>query len=190
MVAIGWGEPCCAYNLHLRLDERTRRSLSAVQDAIESPALLRVPEHALHISVAWLLPVHQEFAQAKETLWREHGPSWQSRISQVLAGFPPFRLTYHELLATETAIIALAQPRGVVNAVRAELAAALDLPWELCRGELVHTTLFRYREETARVLDRPATSLDFEFRVQDVCLVREDAFPSLRSELLGRYRLD
>lgn len=188
MADVRWGQHCRAYNLHIRPDRLTRQRLVAVQDAIQrqEQGLLRVPEHALHISLAWLLPVHEEFARPKDDLWQQHGPAWWARTRQILTGFQPCRVGYRQLVSTATAIIALVQPTDALNAIRARLAAALDVDWDLCRGELVHTTLFRH-ESPARPAD-PAP-LDIELAVEEICLVREDVFPSLQVEILDRCRL-
>lgn len=190
-----WKEACCAYNVCIRPDRQAMQQLAEVQDSIlrlES-ALLRVPEHALHISVAWLLPVHEQFPVAKEVMWKDRGASWWEKTCQILAEFGPFTLRYTSIVATDAAIIALAEPTDVLRTVRKEIAAALALPWDLFRGDLTHTTMFRYGQplvQPARLLAKLArTALSIELPVDQVYLVREDIFPSLEVEVLSRFRL-
>jgi hypothetical protein len=75
-----WDRPCLAYNACVRPGPAAAAALSAVQEgALDlEPSLLRVPARALHASLAWLLPVHQEFGRPKDELWQRHGPSCTS----------------------------------------------------------------------------------------------------------------
>lgn len=190
-----WEQPCCAFNLHIRPDSRARRQLAMAQAAIlcREPGLLRVPEHALHVSVAWLLPVHEQFTQGKEALWSERGAAWWEAACQVLTRLGSFTLRYGDIVATDSAIIALAEPGDVLRRVRTELSAALGLPWDLFRGDLTHTTMFRYGQPLADpgglLSCLHETALGIEFPVEEVYLVREDVFPSLRAEVLASIRI-
>ena len=73
-----WGRPCLAYNLIIRPDAAARRSAGGVQELLlrREPALLAVPQEALHVSAAWLIPVHQDRHLPKDEFWELHGPSW------------------------------------------------------------------------------------------------------------------
>jgi hypothetical protein len=72
-----WGQPCLAYNLYVQPGPAASAGLSAIQDSVLAmePSLLRVPAHALHANVSWLLPAHQDFGRPKPELWQEHGPT-------------------------------------------------------------------------------------------------------------------
>jgi hypothetical protein len=189
-----WKEACCAYNLHIRPGRHARQRLAEIQDSILrlEPTLLRVPEHALHISVAWLLPVHEQFPVAKEVLWEDRGAAWWEKTRQVLGRLGPFTLRYTSVLATASAIIALAEPTDVLRTVRREIAAALGLRWDLFRGDLTHTTMFRYGQPLAQptrlLTELAGAALCIELPVDQIYLVREDIFPSLEAEVLSRFQ--
>lgn len=191
-----WDRPCRAFNLQISLPAPVTSALGAVQDAIAAaePALLRVPRHALHSMVAWLVPERLAVPAAeKERRWQQYGPRWREAIAVEVAGLGPFRLRYAEVVATDSAIIALAWPAGPVNRVRRALAGQPGLESGLSSGELVHTTLFRYREPLADPagLLKLIGGLDVatEFTVGEFVLVRDRVFPSISTDVLDGFRL-
>jgi hypothetical protein len=191
-----WNRPCRAFNLQIRPPAPVTAALEAVQDIIAAaePALLRVPRHALHCMAAWLVPVELGVPPGeKEGLWRQHGARWREAITAGLATQGPFRLRYAEVVATGSAVIALAWPAGPVNRLRRALAGQPGMPGRLSSGDLVHTTLFRYRAplaDPAGLLER-AAGLDVaaEFTVGEFMLLRETVFPSIGSDVLDRFPL-
>jgi hypothetical protein len=191
-----WGRPCRAFNLQIRPPAPATAALEAAQDIIAAaePTLLRVPRHALHSMAAWLVPVELDVPPAeKEHLWQQHGELWREAITAGLATQGRFRLRYAEVVATGSAVIALAWPAGPVNRLRRALAGQPGMPPRLSSGDLLHTTLFRYREpltDPAGLLDRIA-GLDVatEFTVREFVLLRETVFPSIGSDVLDRFPL-
>src|SRR5215472_11328210 len=141
-----WGQPCRAYNVCIWPDPPAAAALAALQArALRlEPALLRVPEQALHANLAWLLPVHQEFDRPKDELWQLYGPEWMSILDRILSATESFRLRFRHLVATDSAIIAVAEEPNRISALRRKLMPALSVPGSLSAGDLVHTTLFRY----------------------------------------------
>lgn len=192
-----WGQPCSSCLLCVRPGPAARAALAAVQDKVAGPehSLLRVPPAALHFSVAWLLPVHMEFSRAKDDLWAEHGPGWLAGITDVLRSVPPFTLRLCQLVATDTAVIAVAAAPNPVTAIRARLGRRLSRPHKLpvSRGDLVHTTLFRYggalREPPSFLVRVAAAGIDAEIPVHEIVLVREHLFPSLGFKAVHRFAL-
>jgi hypothetical protein len=188
-----WGRPCLGYNLCLRPAPAAAAGFSAVQQPLlaAEPSLLRVPEQALHANVSWLLPVHREFGRPKDELWRRHGAGWLAIVGSALAAAAvPYPLRYRHLVATDAAIIAVADEPNFISALRRELATALPVPGGLSAGQLVHTTLFRYLEplrDPGSLLARLAAA---EFLVTvdvpELLVVRERVFPSLDYEVIRR----
>jgi hypothetical protein len=86
-------------------------ALATIQESTlrREPSLLRAPAPALHASLAWLLPVHQEFDRSKDELWQRHGLKWMSVLTGVLGTTQSLRLCYRHLVATASAIIAVAR---------------------------------------------------------------------------------
>lgn len=191
-----WGQPCRAFNLYIVLEQAAVAALGELQRELLAlePSLLVVPESAMHVSVAWLIPVHQEdTAASKDAQWARHGQRWCGEIRAALADLAPFDLAYTSLIATDNAIIASAEPRDTVNMLRCELVKRLTLADDLNRGELVHTTLLRYSAPLAqpeRLLQRlSAMHVYIGARVSELTVVREEIFPSLQTQVLDRYRL-
>ena len=112
----------------------------------------RIPARALHANLVWLLPVHQEFDRPKDQLWQRHGPQWLAILDGIVGRAQSFPLCFRHLVATDSAVIAVAEEPNRLSALRRELKSALRVPGSLSSGELVHMTLFRY----ARPLRDPA----------------------------------
>lgn len=189
-----WGRPCLSYFVCIRPDAAARDGLSSIQDAVGAQeSLLRVPPEALHVSVAWLLPVQQEFARPKAELWAEHGPEWLVFLAETLGRLPVFRLSFTSLVATDSAVIAVAAAPNQAGVLRQRIVAGLQVPWRMSTGELVHTTLFRYRAELAdprSFLRRVGEiEVDVDLSVAEVLVVREPLFPSLANEVVHRFTL-
>jgi hypothetical protein len=106
-----WGQPCLAYNACIRPGPAAAAALATIQESTlrREPSLLRAPAPALHASLAWLLPVHQEFDRSKDELWQRHGLKWMSVLTGVLGTTQSLRLCYRHLVATASAIIAVAR---------------------------------------------------------------------------------
>jgi hypothetical protein len=190
-----WGQPCLAYNVGVRPGPAAAAALSAIQESTLSlePSLLRVPVPALHANLAWLLPVHQEFDRPKDDLWQRHGSEWMTVLTGILGTTGSFRLCYRHLVATDSAIIAVADEPNRISALRRELMPILPVPGSLSAGELVHTTLFRYarpfRDPASVVRWLAATEFHIDVDVSEFVVVRERTFPSLDYEILHRLTL-
>jgi hypothetical protein len=191
-----WGTPCRAFNLCIDLGDAVRRALSDVQDtiAVAEPSLLRVPQPAMHMSVAWLLPVHLELSAAeKEDLWAANAQDWLAGIAGELTGLRRFRLCCSRVVATESAVIALAWPTGQINELRRKLSRRLRIPGDVSTGDLLHTTLFRYTGPVGdpRALITAAASIDvqIEVPVTELLVIRERVFPTLESDIPHRFPL-
>lgn len=187
-VADRWGKPCHAFNVHIEPSAAARAGLGRLQDILEEvgPSMLRCPESALHVSVAWLLAVHVDYGEPKQAIWLRHGDEWVAELGQIATEHEPFDLDYRWLVATDSAVIAVAEPITPVRGIRADIAARLSLP-ELTKNSaaIVHTTLFRFGSplsQPERLLS-VAESLHFSvpFRVEQLIVSEELTFPSLHT---------
>ncbi|HEX2183325.1 MAG TPA: hypothetical protein VHH10_13665, partial [Rubrobacteraceae bacterium] len=143
-----WARSCRGYNVQIELDPRTRSSLEKVQQSLYQvePNLLACPQQTLHVSIAWLLAVHASYPVPKDSLWERHGEQWTAELRRIAAQSTGFRITYEHVVATDSAVIALAEPTEPVNRIRGMMREGLRLPSETRNeADLVHTTLFRYR---------------------------------------------
>jgi hypothetical protein len=193
-IASRWGQPDLGYILLFRPDPAASAALAALQDTVlaAEPSLLRQPEAQLHASIAWLLQVRREFGQPKETIWAEQGESWLKAITEVTDATRPMRLRYHRLVATDSAVIAVAQEPNPMAKFRREITRALGLPWPITYTSLglVHSSLLRYRQplaDPAGLLARlAALPVSIETEVTELLMVREFTFPTLDYEILRR----
>lgn len=191
-----WAQPCRAYNVQIELDPHSQASLAKIQQSLhqEEPNLLVCPEQTLHVSVAWLLAVHASYPIPKDSLWERYGEEWMAELSSIAAGSTGFRITYEHVVATDSAVIALAQPSEPVNCIREIIRERLRLPSETRNeADLVHTTLFRYRgalsdpEKFLAMLENISVSVTAE--VEELVVSKELVYPSLETEVLAHFPL-
>jgi hypothetical protein len=191
-----WAQPCRAYNVQIELAPRTRSSVENIQQSLyqAEPNLLVCPEQTLHVSLTWLVAVHASYQVDKDSLWERHGEEWMAELKRIAAQRTGFRITYKHVVATDSAVIALAQPSEPVNRIREMIRGRLRLPSETRNeADLVHTTLFRYRgalsdpEKLLAMLED--TSADATAEVEELVVSKELVYPSLEAEVLGRLPL-
>jgi 2'-5' RNA ligase len=191
-----WAQPSRGYNVHIELDPRTRSSLEKIQQSLyqAEPNLLVCPEKTLHVTLAWLLAVHVSYPVDKDSLWKRHAEEWMAQLRSIAAQSAGFRITYEHVVATDSAVIALAQPSEPVNRIREMIREHLRLPAETRNeADLVHTTLFRYggalcdpQKLLAMLKD---TSVDATAEVEELVVTKELVYPSLEADVLGRLPL-
>ena len=191
-----WARPCRAYNVQIELDTRARSSLERTQRRLKraEPNLLVCPRDTLHVSVAWLLAVHAGYPVPKDTLWERHGREWITELRRIAAGSAGFRVSYERVVATDSAVIALARPTGPVNRIRGMVRERLRLPPETRNGaDLVHTTLFRYRgplsDPETFLAAIEGTTVDATAEVDELVVSKELVYPSLETAVLARLPL-
>jgi 2'-5' RNA ligase len=191
-----WAQPSRGYNVHIELDPRTRSSLEKIQQSLyqAEPNLLVCPEKTLHVTLAWLVAVHVSYPVDKDSLWKRHGEEWMAQLRRIAARSAGFRITYEHVVATDSAVIALAQPSEPVNRIREMIRQRLRLPAETRNeADLVHTTLFRYRGalcDPQKLLAKlEDTSVDATAEVEELVVSKELVYPSLEAEVLGRLPL-
>ena len=191
-----WARPCRGYNVQIELAPRTKSSLGKIQQSLKQaePSLLVCPPKTLHVSLAWLVAVHVSYAVAKDYLWELHGEEWMAELRRIAAQSTVFRITYEHVVATDSAVIALARPSEPVNRIREMIRESLRLPPETRNeADLVHTTLFRYRGALSDPKEFLATlegmSADTTAEVRELIVSKELVYPSLEAEVLGRLPL-
>ena len=191
-----WARPCLAYNVQIELDPSAKASLGKAQQSLHQaePSLLACPQESLHVSVAWLLAVHASYPVPKDSLWECHAEEWTTELNRIAAESAAFRITYREVVATDSAVIALAEPVERVNRIRQMIRERLRLPSETRNeADLVHTTLFRYRrplsdpEKFLAMLED--TSAGAAAEVDELVVSKELVYPSLEAEVLARLPL-
>ena len=110
-----WARPCRAYNVQIGLDPSSKASLERTQQALKraEPTLLACPRQTLHVSIAWLLAVHASYPVPKDLLWESHKGGWTGELSRIAAQNTGFEITYEHVVATDSAVIALAGRPGL-----------------------------------------------------------------------------
>jgi hypothetical protein len=191
-----WARPCRAYNVQIELDPHTKAALGRTQQSLKQaePTLLVCPQETLHVSVAWLLAVHVSYPVAKDSLWECNEEEWTTELDRIAAQCLSFRIAYESVVATDSAVIALAEPTEPVNRIRQLIRERLRLPSETRNeADLVHTTLFRYSgplsdpEKFLAVLED--TSAEATASVDKLVISKELVYPSLEAEVLARLPL-
>ena len=191
-----WARPCLAYNVQIELDPRAKASLGKVQQSLHQaePNLLACPPESLHVSVAWLLAVHVNYPADKDSLWERYGEEWTTELNRIAAESLSFRIAYERVVATDSAVIVLAEPTEPVNRIRRMIRERLRLPSETRNeADLVHTTLFRYRgplsdpEKFLAMLDD--MSADAAAEVVELVASKELVYPSMEAQVLARLSL-
>jgi hypothetical protein len=191
-----WAQSCRAYNVQIELDPAARASLERIQQNLKraESSLLVCPGTTLHVSVAWLLAVHAGYSAPKDSLWERHADEWTSELHRIAAESKAFGITYEHVVATDSAVIALARPTGPVNQIRRMIGERLSLPPETRNeADLVHTTLLRYggslsdpEQFLAMVEDESANATS---QVDELAVSKELMYPSLETEVLERLPL-
>ena len=191
-----WARHCQAYNVHIQLARRSQATLGQIQKSLkrEEPNLLVCPEQTLHVSVAWLLAVHASYSVSKDVLWERHGQEWRTELRRIAAQSAAFRISYGHVVATDSAVVALAEPTGPVNRIRRMIQDRLRLPPETRNeADLVHTTLFRFGgalHDPARFLAAlENTRVEVAVEVEELVVSKELVYPSLQTEVLERLPL-
>jgi hypothetical protein len=191
-----WGQPCEVYNAFLRPDPAGRDELAAIQEeALRlEPGLLRIPPGSLHLTAIFLLGLYDEFDRPRAELWSEHGPRWLDQLRDMTAATQPFELCFRNLVATDAAIIAVADEPNGVTALRQAAEPVLDRLSDFRYDQpIVHMTLFRYRQP----LRDPAGLLawlagaggEARVRVAELLVAREHTYSFLGYDVLRRLPL-
>lgn len=118
----------------------------------------------------------------------------KKELTRIAAQSTGFRITYEHIVATDSAVIALAEPAGPVNRIRKMIRERLRLPSKTRdEADLVHTTLFRYRgslsdlEKFLAVIED--TSAEATAKVEEMVVSKELVYPSVETEVLARLPL-
>jgi hypothetical protein len=191
-----WAKPCSAYNVHAELTPKCRLEFAQAQERllVLGPGLLCCPPETLHVSVACFLAAREDYDVSKDLLWARHGAEWTERLREIVADLPPFKITFTHLLATDAAVVAVAQPRDEIGTVRGcvtSILSALGLP--SFQPSIVHSTLLRYESpdfdhERLRELAESIQVGNAVF-VDSLVISREVVYPSLVTEEVDRLVL-
>lgn len=185
-----WGQPCLAYNVQILLPLTMQQMLVNLQEDIhhqEAESLQRCPAHALHVSVASLVPVRAEGSrQDKEAQWQSIQHDSQAALHKIAKTTRAFQVRFCGVIATRGAIIAVATDDGHMQAIREKLCKYV--PLRSTPINIIHSTLFRYRArlvDPQRLLASLQTmTLNQPFIVDELQIRRENVYPSLDSDLV------
>jgi len=187
-----WGQPCSAYHLQYRFSDAALRQISVIQDKLENVVggLRRVPQSAIHLTVITLL--HSQLGFEADEMWLQNRERWTHGLLQVSASAQPVSLRLDTVKAFDTAIVLMTANCAGLQTLRQTIVEELALPRAASVPHIAHTSLFRYETLDIAEHQRPeslisASALDIQ--ISEVLLVRETRYPSLESEILGRFRL-
>jgi hypothetical protein len=152
-----------------------------------------MPTDALHTIAAFLLPGSAEFDRPKDELWHQNGSRWLAQLEELAAATPRFSLAFRRVVATDVAIIAVAEEPNGLMAFRRRLLTVMDVPGNSHRYDHVHATLLRYsaplRDPAALLELAAASNVQAEFDVTELVVAREHTFPFLGYDVLRRLVL-
>jgi hypothetical protein len=192
-----WSKPCLAYNLHAELDVPCREDLAGVQEKVLdelSWGALRCPASSLHLSVATILSVRQDYGTTKDLIWASWGRKWSASLREFAAGLQPFVVRFTTVQVSTAAVIALADPVPEVALVRAratELLSGAGL--QAGQPSILHCTLVRYAASGldlgAVARSAAAIKLRAQTVVTSLVIRKELVYPNLVNDTLERLHL-
>lgn len=189
-------KPCLAYNLHAELDAQCREDLADVQERLHRPSwgALRCPAPSLHLSVATILSVRQDYGTPKDLIWESWGRKWSASLRELAAGLQPFVVRFTSLQVSTAAVIAIADPVPEVGLVRARAKELLsEAGLQAGQPSILHSTLVRYatsgQDLGAVARSAQAVELRAQTVVTSLVICKELVYPNLVSETLDRLQL-
>jgi hypothetical protein len=191
-----WSKPCVAYNLHAELDNGCRQDLVNALDRLRLPGswTLPCPPASLHISVARVLSVREDYGTSKDLIWARWATQWCDSLAGLAAALQPFVVRFARLEVSTAALIAVAEPVPEVDKVRRRASQLLSRAGlEPRQPSIVHCTLARFgasgRDLTALARSARSARLSTETRVEHLVLSKELVYPNLVNEGLARLPL-
>lgn len=189
-----WLQACLAYNLQIAVaPEPAQRLCEVVSGIVESePALLACPPATYHLSVLNLLPVRDPDMDAKQRAWEINGARWHELAEVEIRRHSQYEIRLTSLVATRSALIAVAVDSPPTVELRRSLTKSLGLDLGPV-PELTHVTLARYRGAFSaphQLLDQvEQVRFDVPITVDRLRLVRERVYPSVDLDLIAELPL-
>jgi len=186
-----WNKKCEGYNIQVLLkDLQGIDQFAECQNNIwvgESENLYQCPISSLHISIAWIVAVQQNYSRDRNQIWMECKTVVLDQLKDLAINFRRFRVRYTGLVATDTAVIAVGEDDGTIAKIREEIARNVDIPPETTNGSnIIHTTLFRYRNNLSNPSEflRKVNKfpLDVSFDIDHLAVEQELVYPSIVSK--------
>jgi 2'-5' RNA ligase len=191
-----WSEPCLAYNVQAELEAACRADLAEVQQRLHgtTSGTLVCPPASLHLSVATILSVRENYGTPKDVIWAHWGERWCDGLRELAAGLRPFVVHFDKLVVSKAAVIAVAAPVPEVDVIRAGAERLVSLAgFRADQPSIVHCTLLRYATSgldlEALARSAAAVELGTETVVTSVVVCKELVYPSLVTEAVQRFRL-
>lgn len=192
-----WNNNCLGYNIQFVLPTDVCDQLKIVQQKIletEPNSLYCCPEDSLHIAISWILATRNNYQKPKDEWWKIIGKDCKSGLDKISTESSKFVVNFTNIVATNTAIIALAYDNGEMAKLRQKINTLLPIPIETeNKAEIIHSTLFRY----AKPLNNPqlllkvidGMQLNIPVVIDSLVIRKELIYPSLKSEPLCSVKL-
>jgi len=180
-------QPCFAVNVQIVPSRIIRDRVAEIQEQVLRAValdLFRIPLESLHVSVFPLLWARGTYSRDPRELWDALSREWLQGVARACDGISPFELRFSALVATDLAVILVADEPAELRSVRDALqASGSSLGIRVSRPRIVHMTLFRYRAVVSlREVTRSLQPISFEpvrWTVEGVSVRRENVYPSL-----------
>lgn len=182
-----WSQPLISYTVMAMLQPAARAACLDVLQQVSTIAggadhLLIAPPETFHLSLYAIAPVRSDFD--KDAWWQIHGAQALAVFRRWCDTQPAARLTFRELRATSTAVIAVAAPQDAVWSLRRALRAEVPQPpGGTPNYDMIHMTLARYARPEKLPVDFAARvaalPLQLDVDLNAATLMRETAYPLL-----------
>lgn len=192
-----WAQPVLSYTVASFAPPSLQQAAQPVQKALATIAggadrLHLAPSPSLHISLYGIAPVRSDFD--KEAYWRQEGAAALAELARFCASQPPITLRLHQLRATATAVIAVAESNEAIWDLRRRMAKILPPPpGGAVQYDLIHMTIARYAQAAALPADFAgriaALPIDLLFPIETILVMRETIYPSLAYDTVAAHAL-
>ncbi len=191
------GKNCLGYNIQYVFSKDQLSIFDHLQQQIskpEFPNLYQLPEQSLHISIAWILATRTDYGRQKDLIWQEIKDKCCFELDTISKTFQKFVVTFQDIIATDSAIILVAQDHGEMSELRTKISTQLPIPQMTNnKAEIIHATLFKYTSP----LNDPKSFLehisnihvDLPVTINSMLIRKELVYPSIKSELVFSTQL-
>jgi len=190
-----WLRKCLAVNIQYGFDSVTRGKLNELQSIIlqkTGESLLVCPPESLHISIAFILNVKDNRYIDKENTWNEIREECFVKLENIACEQHAISISFNKLVATDSAVIVVAPDSGEINELRRRIKQIEPIgKWARNNAEIVHTTLFRYKEKlkAPQIFQEKLTGcvVNIPLVIKRYDVIKELRYPSIETEVLGSF---
>ncbi|HUB70622.1 MAG TPA: 2'-5' RNA ligase family protein [Acidimicrobiales bacterium] len=189
-----WMKPSRAYNLHAEVGPGCLERFTELQRSFHRAGTVVCPPESLHLSVATLLSVREDYGAPKDLIWSRWGAEWVEDLRALAGSLRPFEVNFNSLRVSQAAVFAAASPVQEVDQLRARAAELLGRAGlKADQPSILHCTLLRYDSSAVDLvaLERSAreTELNVTTLLTSLVIFKVFVYPNLVREVIDRLQL-